>query len=128
MSTSWPGGTMDTIPQDRRFEGRGFIPRPLTFASTLQCWVTAFAPGVETAIILSGMIGQVRGTSYKGASSVVLPIFRYTSLIFTYPLNPSGSIRTTCFNTRKLCILPIDCIYVCRVVLTLNSVYSPKQH
>jgi hypothetical protein len=38
------------------------------------------------------------------------------------------SIRTTCFNTLKLCILPTECICVFHMDLTINSDCFPKQH
>jgi hypothetical protein len=38
------------------------------------------------------------------------------------------SIRTTCFNTLKLYILPTPRICVFRMVLTINSDCFPKQH
>jgi hypothetical protein len=38
------------------------------------------------------------------------------------------TIYTTRFNTLKLCILPTECICVFRMVLTINSDCSPKQH
>jgi hypothetical protein len=37
-------------------------------------------------------------------------------------------IRTTCFNVLKLCILPIEPVYVFRMVLTINRDCFPKQH
>jgi hypothetical protein len=39
-----------------------------------------------------------------------------------------ATIRTTCFNTLNLCILPTECIYVFRMVLTIDSDCFPKQH
>jgi hypothetical protein len=37
-------------------------------------------------------------------------------------------VCTTCYNIQKLCILPTQCIYVFRMILTINSDYFPKQH
>ena len=33
------------------------------------------------------------------------------------------SVCTTFFNVRKLRILPTECIYICRMILTLKSHY-----
>jgi hypothetical protein len=38
------------------------------------------------------------------------------------------TIYTTFFNTLKLRILPTQCIFVFRMVLTINSDCFPKQH
>jgi hypothetical protein len=38
------------------------------------------------------------------------------------------TISTTCFNFRRCCILPTQCIYVFRVILTTSNDYFPKQH
>jgi hypothetical protein len=41
--------------------------------------------------------------------------------------SPVVTVCTTFFNTPKLCILPTQCIYVFRMVLTINSDCFPKQ-
>jgi hypothetical protein len=43
-----------------------------------------------------------------------------------YPLNPSDSISTTCFNILKLCNLPTACICVFRIVSRKISTVSLK--
>jgi hypothetical protein len=43
-------------------------------------------------------------------------------------LSPVVTICTTLFDTSKLCILPTQCIWVSRMVLTINSDCFPKQH
>jgi hypothetical protein len=43
----------------------------------------------------------------------------------------SSALKRICtarFNILKLRILPTQCIYVFRVILTINSDYFPKQH
>jgi hypothetical protein len=42
--------------------------------------------------------------------------------------SPVATICTTCFNISKPCIIPTECIFVFRMVLTLNIDYFPKQH
>jgi hypothetical protein len=42
-----------------------------------------------------------------------------------------NTVVTRCIarlNIQKLCILPTDCIYVLRIVLTINSDCFPKQY
>jgi hypothetical protein len=46
----------------------------------------------------------------------------------TKPSKPSGSICITCFDVLKLCILHTQYICVCRMFLTVNSSFHPKQH
>lgn len=36
------------------------------------------------------------------------------------------TIHTTCFYITKLCILPSECIYVFRIILTINGYCSPN--
>jgi hypothetical protein len=43
-------------------------------------------------------------------------------------LNTVVYMCTTYFNTKKPFILPTQCIYVFRMVLTVNSDCFPKQH
>jgi hypothetical protein len=41
-------------------------------------------------------------------------------------LKPSCPLCIACFNALKLCILPIQCIYALRVVLTINNDCFPN--
>jgi hypothetical protein len=38
------------------------------------------------------------------------------------------TIRITCYNIVKCCILSTECIYVFHTVLTINSICFPKEH
>jgi hypothetical protein len=42
--------------------------------------------------------------------------------------SPVVTMHTTCYNILKLCILARECIYVFRMVLTINSDCFSKQH
>jgi hypothetical protein len=37
-------------------------------------------------------------------------------------------IHANCFGIKELYVLPTQCIYVFRMILTINSYYFPKQH
>jgi hypothetical protein len=70
--------------------------------------------------------------SWFCTQNIMLPIIKnridYTLHIPTTISCPMVTICSTCFNVRKLCILPIECICMFRTVLTINSVCFPKQH
>jgi hypothetical protein len=43
--------------------------------------------------------------------------------VLSASLKPDGSICPTCFTILKLCILPIQCTCVFRMVIRINSDY-----
>ena len=44
-----------------------------------------------------------------------------------YPLSPIAAVCTTYLNVRELCILPTECIFMFRVIFTVNISYCLKQ-
>jgi hypothetical protein len=57
-----------------------------------------------------------------------LIIYLIVILLYLTLYSPMVTMCTKCFNTLKLCILTTKCIYMFRVVLTINSDCFPKQH
>jgi hypothetical protein len=100
----------------------------------------------EVASIFDGLSGNMEESIHKhrssslkflasfiftGSKSVIQFITYEKEMNQRYPINPlkpSELIHTTSFNILKLCILPTECIFVFRVVLTINSDCFPKQH
>jgi hypothetical protein len=62
--------------------------------------------------------------NYNYKSGVIAAITE----VYTCLKGPVVTICITCVNTLNLPILPTECIYVFRMVLTINSDCFPKQH
>jgi hypothetical protein len=74
-----------------------------------------------------GPKNQKKNNNYKKSGVIWRRIYQLNETNALNPLNPSGKY-TYHQNKNKPCILASHCVYVIRVIPTINSHYIPQRH
>ena len=121
-------------------EGASYLWNPATncgrsVISIFLAIVVPISPPAYTHAAIC-VITSTLGAKWPSVAAIppVTPIYNKTSNVVYHRnhdltfCSPVVTKRTTNFNTKNVCILPTQCIYVFCMILTINSDHFHKQH